>query len=325
MQPTSSEKEPVAPGLTSRSQLMNDIAKGAFILLCVAGTYKLLFSSPDAQQVLPAPAHVQNAAQSAPQPTPEQSGTASKLSQENLGQLIKERQIAVMAQGKVIFTAGKPSDAPKPAPAPLAPAQVQAPAPQRVVTAPTPVAQTAPGVMAKIGFNNDGTRMPENEKRKQIAEALSRITDNFTINWKAPNEKAAIYVFTDPTCPYCQKLHHAIPELNAAGITVHYLMYPRDMGRGGNGLTPTQENLNNVWCAVDQKAALNDAYAGYKVPAADCASLPPELQRMNSPIAQHFFLGNVFNVQGTPSVFTADGKDLPGFQSAEKLISEVLN
>ena len=134
-------------------------------------------------------------------------------------------------------------------------------------------------------------------------------------------------MFTDPTCPYCQKLHAAIPQLNAAGISVHYLLYPRDMARlnGGGGESVTQMNLNNVWCSVDQQAAMNDAYAGFRVPAADCAALPPELKRMNSPVAKHYELGNIFNVTGTPNVFTSDGKDLPGFQSAEKLISEVFN
>lgn len=226
----------------------------------------------------------------------------------------------VAAQGKVVFAANKPAT---PAATPSAPTSVP-PTPTGAAAAPAvPAAPMAgrlapPGYMAKVGFNNDGTAMPADQKREQIANALSKIPDSFTVNWKAPQENRHLRVYR-PDLPVLPKLHAAIPQLNAAGITVHYLLYPRDMARlNGNGSkSVTQQNLDNVWCSLDQQAAMNDAYAGFRVPVADCAALPAELKRMDSPVATHYELGNVFNVQGTPNVFTKDGKDLPGFQSAE--------
>ncbi|MDT8924944.1 thioredoxin fold domain-containing protein [Pseudomonas taiwanensis] len=328
MQPKSLDKEPEnTEQKAPRGQLMNDIAKGAFIVLCLAASYKFMFT--DASNVAPAAAQVQTSPLPVTPANTEQAGAPQapgQIDEARLGQLIKERQAVVAAQGKVVFAASKPAT---PATTPSAPTSVP---PTPTVAAAAPAAPMAgriapPGYMAKVGFNNDGTAMPAAQKREQIANALSKIPDSFTVNWKAPQEKTAIYVFTDPTCPYCQKLHAAIPQLNAAGITVHYLLYPRDMARlNGNGSkSVTQQNLDNVWCSLDQQAAMNDAYAGFRVPVADCAALPAELKRMNSPVATHYELGNVFNVQGTPNVFTKDGKDLPGFQSAEKLISEVFN
>jgi protein-disulfide isomerase len=325
-----------ATDVPPRNNLMTDLVKGAVIILCLAGAYKLLFV-PQA----PTPIQAQQAAVIT-QPTttvepvttlkaiPEEVKALGAPDEKQLAQLVKQRAEAVKAQGLVKFNLNKPAAPAVPetttAPtAPVAPLTGGQPAP---TTLPAQAAPAAPadGQIAKIGYHPDGTVMTADEKKAQIQNTLKKIPDNFTIAWKAPVEKASIYVFTDPTCPYCQKLHHAIPELNAAGITVHYILYPRDMGRAsGNQLTTTQENLNNVWCSLDQKAALNDAYAGFKVPPANCAALPAELNRINSPVAQHYFLGDVFNVRGTPTVFTADGKDLPGFQTAEKLIAAVLN
>jgi protein-disulfide isomerase len=319
-----------------RNNLMTDLVKGAVIILCLAGAYKLLFA-PQAPTAIQAPqaAVITQPATSAvpvtsPKPMPEEVKALGTLDEKQLGELVKQRAEAVKALGPVKFSLNKPA---APA-APVAPVTAVAPTaaiapPTAVQPAPPPLpARAAPadGPIAKIGYHPDGTVMSAAEKKAQIQDTLKKIPDSFTIAWKAPAEKASIYVFTDPTCPYCQKLHRAIPELNAAGISVHYMLYPRDMGRAsGNLLTTTQENLNNVWCSLDQKAALNDAYAGFKVPPADCAALPAELKRINSPVAQHYFLGDVFNVRGTPTVFTADGKDLPGFQTADKLIAEVLN
>jgi protein-disulfide isomerase len=367
MQSQSQGKEPAVKPAVSRNQIMNDIAKGAFVVLCLAGAYKLMFSTDTQPVALSAPIVAQM--QSTPLPiapaattekapsenkaldqsdkqklgelikareslkAPSENIALDQIDEQKLGELIKARESQVAAQEKVTFSVGKPAVQAPPAsavhPTPAAP---QAPqslplAEQGAPTAAVASRQAPPGTVAKVGYMNDGSPMTESQKRAQITDALAKIPDEFTVQWKAPQEKASIYVFTDPTCPYCQKLHRAIPELNAAGITVHYLMYPRDMARlnGGPGESVTQMNLDNVWCSADQKAAMSDAYAGYKVPAADCAALPAELKRIPSPIAQQYFLGNVFGVNGTPSVFTADGKDLPGFQSAQKLISEVLN
>lgn len=58
------------------------------------------------------------------------------------------------------------------------------------------------------------------------------------IEFKAPNEKYAITVFTDITCGYCVRLHSQIKEYNDLGITVRYLathVRAARSSRGSNG------------------------------------------------------------------------------------------
>lgn len=180
--------------------------------------------------------------------------------------------------------------------------------------------------VVKIGTYPDGVPMPESVKREQIRSTLSTIPDEWTVTYKAPNEKLRIYAFTDPTCPYCKKLHKALPELMEAGISVHYLLYPRDMATVAPGqLSEGAHNLKNVWCAVDQVSAMNDAFAGYKVPEADCAALPKSLNRLAAPVPDHYNLGDMFNVTGTPTLMASNGKSQPGFSTAQQIIRDFLD
>ncbi len=194
------------------------------------------------------------------------------------------------------------------------------------VTPPQATNAQAQGKQAlRLGVRTDGTAMSEAEKVEQIQRLLSALPESFTINWPAENKKIDLYVFSDPTCGYCRKLHQSIPQLNQAGISVHYFMYPRDMPLStANSLSPTAQNLNNIWCSVDQRAAFDEAFMGYKVRAADCAALPAELKRPASPLMDHYFLGTLFDVRGTPTVVTSTGLKFEGFSDAASLIQKVL-
>lgn len=188
------------------------------------------------------------------------------------------------------------------------------------------VAKSGQVAVVKIGLYPDGLPMPESVKREQIRSTLSTIPDEWTVTYKAPNEKLRIYAFTDPTCPFCKKLHRALPQLMEAGISVHYLLYPRDMATVQPGqLSEGAQNLKNVWCSVDQVAAMNDAYMGYKVPEADCAALPKSLNRLPAPVPDHYNLGEMFNVTGTPTLMASNGKSQPGFGTAQQIIQDFLD
>lgn len=177
----------------------------------------------------------------------------------------------------------------------------------------------------KLGVRNDGTAMSEVEKADQIKQLLAALPESFTVNWPAENKKVDLYVFSDPTCGYCKKLHQSMPQLNQAGISVHYFMYPRDMPYStATTLSPTAQNLNNIWCSIDPRAAFDEAFQGYKVRATDCASLPAELNRPASPLLDHYLLGTLFDVRGTPTMVTSTGLKLEGFNTAQDLINRVL-
>ena len=120
--------------------------------------------------------------------------------------------------------------------------------------------------------------------------------------------KHTISVFTDMDCYYCQKLHKEIAEYNRFGIEVRYLAYPRQ------GLkSPSYHKTVSVWCAKDQKAALTKAKSGESVLSKTC----------DNPVDEHFALGNLLGVRGTPALLLENGQLYPGYVPAARL-SEAL-
>ena len=88
----------------------------------------------------------------------------------------------------------------------------------------------------------------------------------------------------------CRKLHSEVPELNALGIKVRYLAFPRA------GIdSPTYEKSVSIWCAADRKAAMTTAKDGGEVAKATC----------DNPVADELKLGIKLGVRGTPTRITS--------------------
>ena len=114
-----------------------------------------------------------------------------------------------------------------------------------------------------------------------------------------------VSVFTDVTCFYCQKLHREVDELNAKGIEVRYLAFPRG-GMNSDGA----KKLATAWCADDQQTTLTELKAGVDLPVNDCA---------DNPIAAQYQLGQDMGVSGTPAIITSSGVMIPGYRPAADL------
>ena len=127
-------------------------------------------------------------------------------------------------------------------------------------------------------------------------------------------EKAVLNIFTDTSCPYCKKLHAEVGKLQEAGISVHYLPYPRG-GRQG----PGYQTLKQVWCAKDKLQAMSiakDLEIG-DLPAGDCEK--------GKFVDEGYALGIKVGVNGTPSLFKSNGENIQGYVPYQKLIPRVLN
>lgn len=143
-------------------------------------------------------------------------------------------------------------------------------------------------------------------RRDRIA-ALSE--DDMIVFAPEGERKATITVFTDVDCPYCRKLHAEIEALNAYGIAVRYLAFPR------TGLnTETHAKMIATWCAEDRKAMMTSAKRGADVPAADC----------DNPVASQYQLGREVGVTGTPALVFDDGTIMPGYVEADTLANYLL-
>jgi len=116
--------------------------------------------------------------------------------------------------------------------------------------------------------------------------------------------KTHITVFTDVDCGYCRRLHNEVDSLNAMGIEVRYLAFPRS-GRGKG----SYDTMVSTWCAEDRKTALTNAKSGKKIPSLDC----------DNPVDEQYQLGQELGVNGTPAIITADGTLISGYLPAAQL------
>lgn len=138
------------------------------------------------------------------------------------------------------------------------------------------------------------------EKRKQ---ALKEVPEGDMIVFAPPGKtKATLTVFTDVDCAYCRKLHQSVPELNAMGIKVRYLAFPR----AGIG-SESYRKAVTAWCSDNRQETLTRLKNGENVPEKLCD---------NNPVAAQFDLGQELGVSGTPASILSDGTLIPGFRSA---------
>lgn len=133
---------------------------------------------------------------------------------------------------------------------------------------------------------------------KHRRELLAQAPQGDRIVFAPARPVHTVSVFTDIECGYCRKLHQEIGELNAQGIAVEYLAYPR-MGLGSQDY----KDMVSVWCAADKRKALTEAKAGKRVAARDC----------KNPVTMQYDLGQQLGVTGTPAIFAADGTQLGGY------------
>ncbi len=148
----------------------------------------------------------------------------------------------------------------------------------------------------------------EETEKKQRSTILKTLTEDDYIEFAADEVKQTVYVFTDITCGYCRKLHNDVPELNANGISIRYLAYPR----GGIESTGAFE-LTSVWCAEDRNKAMTEAKAGKAQNFNEC----------DNPVAKEYKLGISFGVNGTPAMFLENGYRVPGYLPPARLLQMI--
>lgn len=144
------------------------------------------------------------------------------------------------------------------------------------------------------------------DKRRELMDTVAK--KDMLIFSPSGATKAAINVFTDVDCGYCQKLHQEVPALNAMGVEVRYLAYPR-AGVGSR----SYQKIVSAWCAEDPNAALTKLKARESIPDATCPN----------PVAEQFELGREMGVNGTPAIVLQNGRLLPGYMPADDLAQAI--
>jgi hypothetical protein len=173
----------------------------------------------------------------------------------------------------------------------------------------------------KVGYDKDCNPLSPEAKKEQIQTLVGGFPEGFFIKHKSETERAEIYVFTDYTCGYCQKLHKQIDTFLKNGISVNYVFYPRAVGmRNESAAKEVVTNMTSAWCSADQVAAIDQLYKTKYVPYAECEKNDTKL---DSPVRQHYILGMMFDIQGTPLIVGSNGETSYGFRSVGITLSNL--
>ncbi len=119
--------------------------------------------------------------------------------------------------------------------------------------------------------------------------------------------KKRVFVFTDPDCPYCKKLHEELKKLIALepDLAIYIKMYPLKMHHEAY-------DKARVLLAAESLDMLDKAFAGEKLP-------PPAEKDRKEPVDETVKLAGSLGIRGTPALVFPDGKLIIGFRNAENM------
>lgn len=154
------------------------------------------------------------------------------------------------------------------------------------------------------GFLISGTLVDIKAKKNVTAERMKELSQiNFAdlplanaIKQVKGNGKRVLVTFEDPNCSYCKKLARDLVSLKDTTIYTF--------------LTPilaedSKKKSEAIWCAPDRAKAWNDWMVDNKMPLGTKAC--------DTPLAKNMDLQKRFRINGTPTMFLADGSRLGGY------------
>lgn len=115
--------------------------------------------------------------------------------------------------------------------------------------------------------------------------------------------KRVLASFEDPNCGYCKRLAKDLQKLD--NVTIYTFLYP----------ILSQDSVDKskaIWCASDRAKAWNDWMVEGKAPSGktDCDT---------TAITRNQEFGRKLNINGTPTMFFADGERIPGAVPLQKI------
>ncbi len=159
-----------------------------------------------------------------------------------------------------------------------------------------------------VNLTEEAMYLKAAELAPERAKIIGDIDDKDMVVFKAKDEKYKLTVFTDVDCAYCRKLHKEVPQLNAKGVTVRYLAFPR-AGIGSSAY----DKLVSVWCADDRQLAMNNAKLRRQFSPKSC----------KNPVASHYQLTRDFGLSGTPALILSDGELISGYVPHNELLKHL--
>jgi thiol:disulfide interchange protein DsbC len=151
---------------------------------------------------------------------------------------------------------------------------------------------------------NDGQ---QSQQQKPTKVDINSLPVKNSIVLGNPDGKKKLFVFTDPDCPFCSKLHMELVKLvyMEPDLGIFIKMFPLKMHPGAY-------DKARVILGGDSPYLLNKAFAGEQLPS------PTEKDR-KEPVDETIKLGESLGITGTPTLVFPDGSIMPGFKEAAEI------
>jgi thiol:disulfide interchange protein DsbC len=144
--------------------------------------------------------------------------------------------------------------------------------------------------------------LTEERTDKLSAVAFDSIPLKFAFSQVKGNGKRKLVVFADPNCGYCKRFEKDLQKID--NVTIYHMMYPV---LGEDSKTKSR----NIACAKDRVKTWNDwMLQGITPPAVACD---------NHNIDAIVEFGKKHRINGTPTLFVADGTRVPGAIEAAQI------
>lgn len=151
--------------------------------------------------------------------------------------------------------------------------------------------------------------LSEERKRKLSAIKFDSLPLDLAIKIVKGNGKRKVAIFSDPYCPFCQKLEQDM--VNVSDVTIYTFLYPIESLHPG-----ATEKSKAIWCSSDRVKAWNDFMLKHSGPEAQSSC--------DTPVDKIIEFGQKKGIRATPTLIFADGEIIPGAVPAAKL-EQMLN
>lgn len=151
----------------------------------------------------------------------------------------------------------------------------------------------------------DGSDLTAADRAAARLAYIKTIGTQNLIVFAPPHPRHTLTVLTDIDCGYCRQLAQDMPQLNALGIAVQYLPFPRA------GIDSSSwDKAVSVWCAQDRQTAYQEAMRGAPVKPLKCDE---------TAVVQGYEFARKLGVEGTPVIITETGQLVGGYLPAPQM------